>query len=711
MGIRDITSALLARAAMSVSGSSRGSGARESLKIGWSLPPRRTTDIWADMFHKTPMLDPVDMIASDFSAIPYKIFSKSAYRKDPINAEPYGEHPIYDLLDHPMPDHPEIDYFQLMYLTDTYFEIIGDTFWLIDRAGNTPCGVYLIPPSWMIRTPTMYTPYFRIQPMGNTSHKYFDADPEDIVWFKSPDITNPYGRGRARAEAIGDEIETHEYAAKYAKNLFYNDAVPPLILEMPGISPTEASEFKENWMQKLGGYLNAKKIAIVGKKDFKVHQLTDSPREMDFIEGRKFLVQAANEHYCAPPELRGDISNSNRATIDSALYLWTKRVISKRAVLFSSAINNQFVPMFDKSALWKYENIVPEDDQFKLTMYNAGLAAGSIMVNEWRLAHKMVAVPGGDIFLRPMALVAVPGASNTESSPTTPEEPEAPEDNEPETEDEKIDMNLVMKELESATDAITKKTMRTYSKEARAAAWKAADKRATSHEEEFKKSVKTIAKMQRTKSLIAYDKGQSFASVFDRAMDNKALSEMQSAFLASMQEGYAHAVEVMYGPQKAVPQPVTVYNPAFLKKIAEMGFEHVSGINKTTLKELQDTVAEGEAAKESTSDIKERINSVLDDLEGYRAERIARTETMSSLNEGQLITYAGEGVEKKEWLATMDDRTRDDHAEADGQVVGIDEDFDVGGVSMDAPGNSGDPGEDINCRCTILPVIDTGNEE
>ncbi len=82
------------------------------------------------------------------------------------------------------------------------------------------------------------------------------------------------------------------------------------------------------------------------------------------------------------------------------------------------------------------------------------------------------------------------------------------------------------------------------------------------------------------------------------------------------------------------------------------------------------------------------------------------------MNFGSTATYKSAGVEQKEYLAVQDDRTRDAHAEADGQIVGIDESFIVDGEELQYPGDpSGDAGNVINCRCSILPVIsETGDE-
>jgi len=98
--------------------------------------------------------------------------------------------------------------------------------------------------------------------------------------------------------------------------------------------------------------------------------------------------------------------------------------------------------------------------------------------------------------------------------------------------------------------------------------------------------------------------------------------------------------------------------------------------------------------------------------DAFRAERIARTEVIGTLNGGKLDGYEQMGIERKEWLATQDDRTRDEHAEADGQTVGIADSFDVGGQSLEYPGDpNGDPANIVNCRCTVLPVVGATTEE
>jgi hypothetical protein len=91
----------------------------------------------------------------------------------------------------------------------------------------------------------------------------------------------------------------------------------------------------------------------------------------------------------------------------------------------------------------------------------------------------------------------------------------------------------------------------------------------------------------------------------------------------------------------------------------------------------------------------------------FRRDAIARTESMRAANSASNALFAEYGAPKKEWLATLDNRCRAEHATANGQVVGVGESFRVGGESLAYPGDpAGSAGNTIACRCTVLPVLE-----
>lgn len=88
------------------------------------------------------------------------------------------------------------------------------------------------------------------------------------------------------------------------------------------------------------------------------------------------------------------------------------------------------------------------------------------------------------------------------------------------------------------------------------------------------------------------------------------------------------------------------------------------------------------------------------------AMRIVRTEghriqVQSAMDAQQYAKEKGADI-VKQWDATLDGRTRPAHAEADGQIRELDEDFDVGGEKMPAPGVGGSAANVCNCRCALL---------
>jgi SPP1 gp7 family putative phage head morphogenesis protein len=144
-----------------------------------------------------------------------------------------------------------------------------------------------------------------------------------------------------------------------------------------------------------------------------------------------------------------------------------------------------------------------------------------------------------------------------------------------------------------------------------------------------------------------------------------------------------------------------VTNPKVAKWIDEKAFKFAKEITDTTQDKLRKTLKEAIDEGESIDQVEKRIGDVFDIAVGSRTEMIARTETISASNAGSLAAYEQSGVvEKKEWLATQDDRTRESHLAVDGETVGIDERFSNGLLFPGDPSGSAD--EVIQCRCTLL---------
>lgn len=116
------------------------------------------------------------------------------------------------------------------------------------------------------------------------------------------------------------------------------------------------------------------------------------------------------------------------------------------------------------------------------------------------------------------------------------------------------------------------------------------------------------------------------------------------------------------------------------------------------------SILQGKSIKHMADDLQMRITTMSRDS----AIRTARTAVTGAQNAGRMDSYAAAekmGIKlKKEWLATLDARTRHSHAMLDGEQVAQDKKFSNG---CRFPGDpQGPPWEIYNCRCTLIAAVD-----
>lgn len=150
-----------------------------------------------------------------------------------------------------------------------------------------------------------------------------------------------------------------------------------------------------------------------------------------------------------------------------------------------------------------------------------------------------------------------------------------------------------------------------------------------------------------------------------------------------------------------------LYHELTLRWLNEQGLKRSKQIADTTEADVLAALAEGLEEGLGTAAIARRIRKVTT-LSPFRADLIARTETHAAATYASVETVRNAeqtlGVRMlKEWLPTLDSRTRESHAAmAATSPIPMDDKFDVGGEMMDRPGDPTASAENvINCRCTL----------
>jgi len=145
--------------------------------------------------------------------------------------------------------------------------------------------------------------------------------------------------------------------------------------------------------------------------------------------------------------------------------------------------------------------------------------------------------------------------------------------------------------------------------------------------------------------------------------------------------------------------------PEALKNIAENYSNnmklYIKDLSEKNIKNLRQTVEknamQGFRAENLVEDIHKNYG-----VSKTKAKFLARQETSLLMSQHKEQRYKSVGIRKYRWSATRDKRLRDRHAELDGEIFT----WDNPPIVDKKTKRTAHPGEDYNCRCRAIPIVD-----
>ena len=473
-------------------------------------------------------------------------------------------------------------------------------------------------------------------------------------------------RGLGVAESIADEVEIDEYAAKFQKRFFYNDAEPSLVFLMPDATKDQSDAFMARWNQKHRGVENSHKAAaLTGSVDVKAFGSSDT-RELGFTESRIAMRDAVLEHFGVPREIMGITENSNRATADAAQYIYAKNVLTPRIQAREEAINKQLLPMFGDGLVWRFDPVVPYDKEFDKAKALDGWNSGLLMQNEARRLLDMPDIEGGNVFK-----VSVNDLFLTES-----DDPAA------------VTQAMFQEDIIQPVDMPDAKGIKSRRRVNISAMLRKEDQAALKNERRFLTAVNKHFSDQRaavTKALGLTAKADGDDPLFF------PLQEYLPCWKAAYEDGATVAGDA-YGF-------VEIQRPEFVSAAKVNGGKRVVGIEQTTRDNIARIISRGISEGKSQIELKKEIQSEMGSTES-RAKLIARQETSTALSTGQFDMMKAAGAATKTWHHRPQKNPRPDHVDMDGETVGIDQRF-SNGLRFPRDPEDGRAEQLINCRCYL----------
>jgi HK97 family phage portal protein len=406
-----------------------------------SAPPRRGTSELLRAYKEMPWLRTVvDVVADNVANAQWRVYCRvstdgrrdftlrtasKAARAARIRALTQSgemvevpDHPLLSLLTDPS-DH--LSGRAVLKLSQVHLDLVGEAFWVLDRVAGVIVGAWPVPPNAVIALPDLSAPREERVYQVNIGGKARRIPAADVVALRTLDPDDPLGRGIGPAFALGDELDADEYAARYTKNYFFNSTLPAAVVSIDGLNDANAAPvraFKESLEREHKGPDRAGKLLVTGGKTT-FARLDTSLKDMQFVELRRFLMEFVRMTYRVPPEIVGDISNSNRATAFAARELLAEQAVLPRLEFLRTELQARLAPQFGPDVVLDYDSPVPADREHQLKVMSRMPEAFSY--DEWRELAGLR--PDADRQGYPLPM---PGQVETQPAGETPaQEPEA----------------------------------------------------------------------------------------------------------------------------------------------------------------------------------------------------------------------------------------------------------------------------------------------
>lgn len=579
-------------------------------------------------------------------------------------------HPVLSLFERPNANMTASDF---IYLYGMLFEIYGETFWYKARGERSgkPKELHLLNPEHIeLRVDSG-------ELIGYVMHKsngqQVPFTPDEIIHDKRPNPFNEW-RGMSVLERAAVYVDTEINTSHFTLNYIRNNASPSGIVGLPDMDREAFKQFTAQWRENYEGPQNAGKTAFIrgGEASFKAVGATLKDIELEKV--RNMSKDDVLMMLDVPRPLLGmtDQEGFGRGNIESLYFIFASEKIEP--------MMRRLDRIYEKLALEltagqpvevTHHSPVPEDKEF-VHKQNTDLVNVAITVNEVRARMGLQPLPDGDKLMpaaRPQGLAAPPKTVRlVKKAPSTPVHKISDEQ-------EAFRSNLV-----SVNDGYAKKIKRAI----------------TRHAE--KQEAGVIGRINASSK--AYEEW-----LFSIKDESEAMAEAMLPIMLELMEAQAKDVANFITGELLTISPE-------MRATVDQNIKQIAGVfNEDTIKALEKTLSEGQTAGESLAKLKKRVEGVYSEVKGYRAERIARTESLRASNMTAEEVYKQNGYSRIEWFInpgacefckTFAGRSK----EIGGKFNNI------GDVIVGTEGNQmridydelKNPPLHPNCACSIIPV-------
>jgi len=640
----------------------------------------------------------VSTIAQSIAGVPLRVYQR---RGGEVRVAP-PENALSIVLDQV---NPQADWPRYCHMMVVDLELCGDHFlYKALAASKKPhlMQLWRLRPEWVRVLPDKNAPESigGYKYMVNSKEITFDTD--EIVHILYPNPNNDwYGLGAL--PPAKDAADVDSYAIESNRALLKRGANPRgyLKFDSEGITEEQARQAAEDFDKR---YAGSKAHRTVGLRGASFEPIQWNPRDLEYNNLRKMNRQEIAAVFKVPLALLGVEEHSKYTLHEYRKIFWEDCLVPKMR-LIEGALNEflapdfgrQFFVKFDLSQVPALQRNIQDEARLWLDMVKGRVA----LPNEMRAAlpelfDEPLPAGIGNVFwgnFNEIPLVSGPRPEPEKA--LMPQMVSASQKALPSADEDKKKPEPLVKVFTEPTETLIWKAFmdRVEGLMPRMQAAAAVIMRDET-DGVLERLQKRGAKSLQTKGL----NGWLDAILFNYGAEGKRfVHDLQPYQLNALETAGTEAVA-----EVGVDITFNLVDPAVIQfiKDREIGLKTVAKTNWTA---LRGSLADGYKQGETIRQLSERVGEFRDTVD-WRAERIARTETIGCANRGGYEGYKQAGMPGKKWIHTRGtENPREAHEALAGQgPIPIGQDFvSALGGSGPCPGSLG-PQDDISCSCTLV---------
>jgi HK97 family phage portal protein len=647
----------------------------------------------------------VNAKAREVMAIDWRLFEV-----DGDDHEEKKDHEMLDLLDAPS---EHMNGLEFKYLLSACLDLTGNAFvWMegVKNETDEPKALYLMPPD-KVKTviDRRSWPYQLVGYMMRLDTREYAFQPYEVIHFRLPnpsDFFNGYSPVMAGAEYIDND----NYAMEFNRKFFINGARPSGFLKTEFVAETQFESLKIGFMDTHGGIDNMQRIGVL-PKGVEWQNAGSSPKDMDFKNMSEDMRDRILAMFGVSRTILGTAeSDTNRATAETADYVFSKRVIKPHMMNMCATLNDRLVPRYGDDLYVSFIDPVPEDKAFRILEMQAMMGSQPVMAaNEARDAYAGLGpVDGGDTLMKSNTMGPI-GEATTDTDPTTQpqDDPNAKTVHKdigvsgkkaanglrvayrpPRTKLQKLAKRReemrdartesIKADLEARLNFPTKKFVST--KEQDETRWKEWSEYVHAAEKDIAETVQKINDDQKAEVL------SHLPGIVGKAINPGDLFDIKK-WISITTDVLAPAIETLFVEQAKLAAAEVQSTFDFTEATREAVHQSVQMMSEsyqaTTLASLEDHINEGLLAGEPLSDITKRVEQVYEWSNESRAKTVAKTESFRAANSALKTAWQQSGVVKTvRWYTSQTSNVCPFCQSMEGKTIPVDQDFFKNGDSI-----------------------------